>query len=340
MNSKDTRITWIDELKGLAIFFVVLGHMPYEEDTVIIKSLIYSFHMPLFFLLAGCTAAISIKKTTSILFLRKRFISVFVPYIVWCAVYGLFFNKSLSGLTNYNIKEHFLCFIQGDVTNWFLACLFMLHVLYTIYNVAVSRINNNYGKILIALILFALIAALHKLYGNTSQDTNFPLYFLTSAYVYFIPFACGVMISQSAKVYNFILKNQIFISLCITISLITPGLIHTLNFGANYPKIITGICVSCLLIKLFTIKGTFPSFLSSVKNMLAVFGKYSLGIYLMSGLMIPATSLNLNGGIEAFIIYGAISIIICLLCIGLEKLMSQSKFFSLIFFGKPIKQSK
>lgn len=44
------RITYIDLIKGFAIFLVVWGHI----DTIQpIKSVIYSFHMPLFFILSG-----------------------------------------------------------------------------------------------------------------------------------------------------------------------------------------------------------------------------------------------------------------------------------------------
>ena len=55
------RIEWLDSLKGFAIFLVVVGHvvlgyiraetfMEYQWDLQLIYDLIYSFHMPLFFL--------------------------------------------------------------------------------------------------------------------------------------------------------------------------------------------------------------------------------------------------------------------------------------------------
>lgn len=41
------RTEWIDILKGLAISFGVLGHMPYTNESSILRTWIYSFHMPL-----------------------------------------------------------------------------------------------------------------------------------------------------------------------------------------------------------------------------------------------------------------------------------------------------
>ncbi len=50
--SKD-RILWLDTLKVMAIYLVVLGHIvstTYQPD---LKGIIYSFHMPLFFMISG-----------------------------------------------------------------------------------------------------------------------------------------------------------------------------------------------------------------------------------------------------------------------------------------------
>ena len=44
------RYTWIDCIKGIGIFLVVLGHI-YKDNYI--GQWIYSFHMPLFFMLSG-----------------------------------------------------------------------------------------------------------------------------------------------------------------------------------------------------------------------------------------------------------------------------------------------
>lgn len=40
------RVEWLDQLRGTAMFFVVLGHISAISDDQ--KLLIYAFHMPLF----------------------------------------------------------------------------------------------------------------------------------------------------------------------------------------------------------------------------------------------------------------------------------------------------
>ena len=48
--AEKNRIIWIDQLRGLAFYTVILGHMSILYG---LKSLIYSFHMPLFFMITG-----------------------------------------------------------------------------------------------------------------------------------------------------------------------------------------------------------------------------------------------------------------------------------------------
>lgn len=50
IKSEKKRIVWIDQLRGFAFYFVILGHMNIQRD---LKVWIYSFHMPLFFIISG-----------------------------------------------------------------------------------------------------------------------------------------------------------------------------------------------------------------------------------------------------------------------------------------------
>lgn len=46
------RLQWLDILKGIAMFFVVPGHTAIYPP---LEKYIYSFHMPLFFMISGMT---------------------------------------------------------------------------------------------------------------------------------------------------------------------------------------------------------------------------------------------------------------------------------------------
>ena len=50
---KNKRVTYIDIAKGLAILCVIIGHTTQYIDIGIINPFVFSFHMPLFFVLSG-----------------------------------------------------------------------------------------------------------------------------------------------------------------------------------------------------------------------------------------------------------------------------------------------
>lgn len=51
--NKNDRIAWIDIAKGITIILVIIGHVvPFDSAT---RNVIFSFHMPLFFILSGYT---------------------------------------------------------------------------------------------------------------------------------------------------------------------------------------------------------------------------------------------------------------------------------------------
>ena len=83
------RILWLDQLKAIGFFFVILGHMCMPASAI---DWIYSFHMPLFFLVSGFT--LNLKKTAEAPFrtqvpkLVKRMV---LPY-VWIELICLCFS--------------------------------------------------------------------------------------------------------------------------------------------------------------------------------------------------------------------------------------------------------
>ena len=75
------RIEWIDQVKGFAIFLVVYGHnFPFLEKYI------YSFHMPLFFIIAGFFHPIKQNKVS----IKKRINQLIVPYFLWSFLLFIF----------------------------------------------------------------------------------------------------------------------------------------------------------------------------------------------------------------------------------------------------------
>ena len=134
-NGKATsRIEYIDIAKGVGILLVVFGHivwggnyeMPYAQ---VISNSIYSFHMPLFFIISGLCikdSKILEKKT-----IRKMVKVYLVPYAIWTVIYLLLFQgisivKGQGSIINLEnvVFDHDIS-ICGVAPLWFLLALFI-----------------------------------------------------------------------------------------------------------------------------------------------------------------------------------------------------------------------
>ncbi len=87
------RVEYLDIAKGIGILFVVLGHNHIKIEYPIIYQVVYSFHMPFFFLLSGMffNPTYSLAELT-----RKRFHSLLMPFIVYMVIVysaSIFFTK-------------------------------------------------------------------------------------------------------------------------------------------------------------------------------------------------------------------------------------------------------
>lgn len=75
----EKRFSFIDVAKGISIVLIVLGHL--LKNNIII-TWIYSFHVPIFFIITGY-----LLKTKSSLKLNKvvkiRFKSIMIPYLIF-----------------------------------------------------------------------------------------------------------------------------------------------------------------------------------------------------------------------------------------------------------------
>lgn len=95
--AKNKRIDWIDTAKGIGIILVVFAHTKFFEeiDTSALNFLayqIYSFHMPLFFIISGICLCISEERSVSISCdfhsrIKKITKRLLPPYFLWSVVY-------------------------------------------------------------------------------------------------------------------------------------------------------------------------------------------------------------------------------------------------------------
>ena len=127
------RIEIIDIAKCIAIFMVILGHCSTNSELIgdhppILSKILYSTHMPLFFILTGLS--INPKRLTTKeerrFFFRKTILTIAIPYLIWALIYCNF-NFVNVGWILYGSWA--ALGKTGTVTSlWYLACLFCARI--------------------------------------------------------------------------------------------------------------------------------------------------------------------------------------------------------------------
>ena len=154
---KQTRIDYIDVAKGIGVLLVILGHI-INMSSVLYAS-IYSFHMPLFFVLSGLFANVNKYCFKDYLFRKTK--QLLIPYII-CFFVGLFVSLIIPDWHNFNVVEIFFSFfrfsnLDTTLVNvapiWFLLCLYVVSLLfYPVYNV-IKKENPIYSFLLITVLV-------------------------------------------------------------------------------------------------------------------------------------------------------------------------------------------
>ncbi len=136
------RIQWIDIAKGIAILAVIIGHtVPHRGYFKLLWSFIFSFHMPLFFIVSGYLFNESSFKGI----IRKNFKRMIVPYLITFGTYSIYVAytceesfissilKSLISIVYGSGKavEALPC-IQSVGALWFLVALFFSTILFNL----------------------------------------------------------------------------------------------------------------------------------------------------------------------------------------------------------------
>lgn len=138
MTNDKKRIVWIDQLRSVAFLFVILGHVALPKSA---QSLIYSFHMPLFFMISGLT--VNRKKLEEVdvkQYIGHQFKHLIIPYF-WMS----FLMYPLWYFAFHYLSQHPLTVVQAfkgifvgnslivaSPSNalWFLLVLFLANIMY------------------------------------------------------------------------------------------------------------------------------------------------------------------------------------------------------------------
>ncbi|MDP3608135.1 MAG: acyltransferase family protein [Methylophilus sp.] len=197
----------VDSAKGIGIILVVLGHVPYFEKSELAE-VIYSFHMPLFFLLSG----IYLNSNSSFFnFLSKKLDQLIKPYFMMVGAivifhtlqsfFGFFPVEKLPQLIVgklYAVGET-ISWLGDDpfVQLWFLPTLFLVSLFVFLIVKFLQKLESNITQNQIMLLLLAVTfffispfflsflsenASSIFFYRYNTLPWNFDLIFITSAF--------------------------------------------------------------------------------------------------------------------------------------------------------------
>lgn len=312
----------IDCLKGFAIFCVVIGHilqisLP-DYDHNIIFRFIYSFHMPLFFFLSGYVNY-KTKASFSIPFLKKRFISLMIPFFSWSIISILIYNSKIESILNK--------FIYPDTGYWFLPILF-----YSMIVLAISSYNRKFDIYILSgfsIIFIALdINYSIKYFGFNLLAKCFPFFVLG----YFISEYKDRFLIIDRLLWKFFMLF-FFIGIAFWMRKEPPLFYTYINFGSLFSF---GYKFAVAILGIFFFFGLFRRFLSlniSKLEWLQLIGRHSLTIYLIHFFFLRFFEIINIKGFYYFniLLFGILSIGLCL---GINYLISLNQPLSFILLGK------
>jgi len=190
------RVDWVDTLKFIGILLVILGHINFP-----LNGFIYTWHMPLFFMVSG----FFIKFETSFKdFIVKNFKRLMIPYFIF-SIIGLFMEMLKSGLCN-----------TYAFVLWFLPALFFSRIfLYLIKNKMPSLLLQSFAVVFLFMgsfyidLPFGLDSALNSLIfvyaGNIIFEKRLPNILVFLSFVVLVAiylFGFNLNLDMASKVYS------------------------------------------------------------------------------------------------------------------------------------------
>lgn len=254
------RVNWIDNLKALAIFLVVLGHSinggvtSTDKYAAYLCDWIYSFHMPLFFLLSGITYQLASSNGKTKRTSTSQIVNIGIIYIVQSLIYILFnviSQRFINPSNIYTLKDGAFVLFTPIAHFWFLHTL----IIYYIVDYILCRLLKKNSLIFLTTLILSLLSFC------------IPFDYISKILYLLFFFELG-------RAMHFFSKIPIIIIIVGTIySFISPFISnHTLIF--SYLDFIIAICVSLLLVYIF------QKFSNRSINIITYAGKNCIWIYI------------------------------------------------------------
>lgn len=281
------REVWMDILRGISIFMVILIHTPLPATESQISLSVYNYlsapAVGLFFMLSGALL-LPTKPESTKLFYLKRLSKVTIPLIVWSIFYVLIdSNKSLSLLLMIPFKP-----VHGVL--WFVYVLISLYLIAPIISPWLHSVSKkNLQLILLLWSITLLFPYLQTIIPDLyiSKPSNAGGLLLVNPIFYFSGYVGYFLLGYYLNKYPLKLQGRQFLLLIVTffmICVILPGIVYL------YPSnvIENSIVYNYLTINIALLSTIYFSIIQRISfqnfriNQIVVeFSKMSFGIYLI-----------------------------------------------------------
>lgn len=286
---------WINLARGIIIIMVVYRHsfegirnsgidISAYRYLEVLNNMMYTFRMPLFFIISGILMSLSLKKHGLGEYIRKRAEYILYPYVVWCVLQislKMALPQYVNGETSVLSYLDILYNPREIEQFWYLYALFNIMAIYSIMKVK-FKIDPRI-HIVLALAFFLI--------AQYTFNHGIKMYFINDILGHYIFFAAGDLAS------NFVLdpKNREKIASFRNLLYITPAFLILHYYYLAEPSII-----SSPFILVITFSGIFFAIIVSFLlektrglQWLKVLGANSLYIYLMHVMIMAANRMFL-----------------------------------------------
>ena len=330
----ENRIEFLDIAKGIAILLVVMGHLVQYNMTgtsaTTVFDFIYSFHMPLFFMLSGYVAALRSESTSPFKYVKKKFISLVIPYFVWGGIISplIWSHSSYTKLP----QLWFDLFVYMKDGAWFLIVLFAIQMYY-LFVILIGKLftlrYRGIGEILAFIFILSLVFIGSMYVDYIEKSTYFSFLFILS-------FAGGVVLCR--LFHGNLPKGVIFV--CFALFTINVWRFH-FNASPSWLKLLLGMTGAILMI--YTAQSMDRNSLSGIgtklKKMIVFFGKNTIMIYLthylivcvMKEILVDVSTIN---PIPLFIFCLIAGTFITTITIWISKVLQMVPYLSFCLYGK------
>lgn len=305
------RLHWVDISKALLLFLVFWGHIETYGDTV--SSLIFSFHMPAFFILSGYTFKM---KESFREFLWHKIKTLIFPYFFFCIIggcihlcygqYELFGSEMLRQLFITVQPDYLYC-----GAGWFLIALFLANIYMYLWVKYFEQFDGFFKMVAVSGLFY--IAQDILLFNSVMNIERLPFKADTAL------MACFFMIVgfylHKKSVIKKVQEHKLFFSMLLLLVFVPAVRLNGWSNMANcaYNQGVFYLMGSISGTLLIIITGLLLEKLrGGVKRALLSIGKVTLPMFMVHGMFLSVmnTHFNIHTGVDV----SGIKAVVCAIC--------------------------